>query len=495
MSTQSSSQPGPSLAGRAALAILLMVGFYLLAITLAATLILGPVMVSGVPIRLLLMGWLAGGVVLWSIIPRIDSFEPPGPELDARAQPRLFGEIATIASATGQPMPNEVYLVADVNAFVARRGGVMGFFSRRVMGVGLPLIAALSSAELRAVLAHEFGHYHGGDTALGPWIYKTRATVIRTVVNLQRSGNRLLHWPFRWYGEMFLRVTQAISRRQEFAADALAARVVDPGALATGLHKTARAALALKSYLNIEYSPALAGGFRPPFAAGFASFLDAVGAHGLDDGVDKMIREQRPEPFDSHPPTRERIAALECMPAHAAQLDNRGALELLDDVPELERILLTFVVRGVDPSSLRPIAWSDMSEQLWIPMWVKQRAQFEIWLRKKTVADLPCMGPKLPAIGIAMDPDDPRNARALAERMLGSAFALALIEHGWKLETSLGRKDRLTRGADVIEPFAEFGQLVAGERDGAVWIARARELGIDSLPLWPATLDAGAAGR
>ena len=81
-------------------------------------------------------------------------------------------------------MPTEVYLVADVNAFVTTRGGFMGFGSRRVMGLGLPLLQTLGVRELRAVLAHEFGHYHGGDTKLGPWIYKTRAAIGRTLQGL-----------------------------------------------------------------------------------------------------------------------------------------------------------------------------------------------------------------------------------------------------------------------------------------------------------------------
>jgi Zn-dependent protease with chaperone function len=61
-----------------------------------------------------------------------------------------------------------------VNAWVMQRGGIMGFGSRRVMGLGLPLMRILTCAQFSAVLAHEFGHYHGGDTKIGPWIYKTR---------------------------------------------------------------------------------------------------------------------------------------------------------------------------------------------------------------------------------------------------------------------------------------------------------------------------------
>jgi Zn-dependent protease with chaperone function len=81
-------------------------------------------------------------------------------------------------------MPAEVYLVPDVNAWVMQRGGLMDFGSRRVMGLGLPLMRILTCSQLRAMLAHEFGHYHGGDTKIGPWIYKTRGAIVRTVNSL-----------------------------------------------------------------------------------------------------------------------------------------------------------------------------------------------------------------------------------------------------------------------------------------------------------------------
>jgi Zn-dependent protease with chaperone function len=85
-----------------------------------------------------------------------------------------------------------VYLVADVNAFVAQRGGWMELFSTRVMGLGLPLLNALTVSELRAVLSHEFGHYAGGDTKLLPWIYRARIAIIRTRHKTPRSWRRWL---------------------------------------------------------------------------------------------------------------------------------------------------------------------------------------------------------------------------------------------------------------------------------------------------------------
>jgi heat shock protein HtpX len=65
----------------------------------------------------------------------------------------------------------------------------MGVGSRRVMGIGLPLLQLLSVSQFEAVLAHEFGHFHGGDTHIGPWIYRTRAGIGRTLSTLQRMSD------------------------------------------------------------------------------------------------------------------------------------------------------------------------------------------------------------------------------------------------------------------------------------------------------------------
>src|SRR5262249_5945869 len=107
---------------------------------------------------LFLFGLVIAGALLWSIAPRRDRFTPPGPLLERGEHPRLFAELDSIASALDEPMPAEVYLVGDVNAWVTDRGGVMGFGSRRVMGLGLPLMAMLTTSEFRAVLARGVAH-------------------------------------------------------------------------------------------------------------------------------------------------------------------------------------------------------------------------------------------------------------------------------------------------------------------------------------------------
>ena len=76
--------------------------------------------------------------------------------------PLLFAELDDIAGSLNEPLPREVYLIGQVNAFVADRGGILGFGSRRIMAVGLPLLPVLKISEFRGVVAHEFGHYYSG---------------------------------------------------------------------------------------------------------------------------------------------------------------------------------------------------------------------------------------------------------------------------------------------------------------------------------------------
>jgi len=133
-----------SLALRGFLAIGLMVGFYGLALAVVLGLLYIPyaefVYLNRLHIKLVLICLAGAAVVFWSVVPRPDRFLPPGPELIASHQPELFRLLESVRHETGQSAPKNVYLILDVNAWVAQRGGFMGFGSKRVMGLGLPLM-------------------------------------------------------------------------------------------------------------------------------------------------------------------------------------------------------------------------------------------------------------------------------------------------------------------------------------------------------------------
>jgi Zn-dependent protease with chaperone function len=485
----------PSLAARAALALALLAGFYLLAVGLAAGLLWLPYaewrFAHRVHAKLAIFAVAGAGIILWSILPRPDRFTPPGPSLAAEAHPRLFAALREVAGAVSQAMPADVYLVPDVNAWVARRGGLMGIGSRRVMGLGLPLLSILTVPQLRAVLAHEFGHYHGGDTALGPWVYRTRAAIGRTIHGLAQHS-RTLQAPFLWYGKLFLRLTHAVSRRQELAADALAARLAGARPLAEGLRAIHAAAPAFQPYWATEVAPVLDAGYLPPLGDGFARFVKAV----------RVKVPPRPaDPYDTHPPLEERLAALgegsagagagadgaAASPAAAAPAAPT-ALSLLENVPAAEADLLAMAAGDGAVKDLTRVAWDDLPRKVYIPAWEGIVRQETAALLGMTPASIPEKIEEPRPFGQHMAKAakrtlSPDESRRFAATSIGAALALALLRRGFEVRTQPGAPIALERGELRIEPFTILARLASGALSPAAWRDQCDAAGIAEVDL------------
>ena len=135
----------------AILAIVMVIGSYLFVALLAAGSVYLPYIIfsraqsdHGWDVLILLFGILIAATMLWSLIPRRQEFTAPGLLLERSRHPSLFAEIENIAAALNEPVPHDVYLIGDANAFVADRGGVMGFGTHRIMGLGLPLLSTMT---------------------------------------------------------------------------------------------------------------------------------------------------------------------------------------------------------------------------------------------------------------------------------------------------------------------------------------------------------------
>jgi len=479
-----------SIASRAALAVGLMIGFYTLALGVASLLLYfcyaQLVYIEGIHPRILLPCLIGGLTILWSILPRIDRFKAPGPVIEPDRQPRLFEEIESIAAETGQPMPREVFLVGDVNAWVAQRGGMMGFFSRRVMGLGLPLMQTLSVSEFRAVIAHEFGHYHHGDTRLGPWIYKTRAAIGRTIANL---GGSKLQAPFRWYGTKFLEITQAVSRRQELNADALACRLMGSRPLIEGLKKIQAAAPAYDEYWQGTVAPILSSGFHPPIAEGFRRFTgEEQVARAMTGLLEKGLKEAKSNPYDTHPPLPERIAAVSDLPAGPDTPGAPPALSLLSDVPGMERSWIASLVPPTQTIVLKPIAWEEMASRIMIPVWRKAVEGNTAALEGGTVGGLAEVLAEAEARGrhLELPAGIPDNELARAESfrgLAGVAVVMALERAGWTIQMSPGAPVVAQRGEDRLEPFEIVRSIARGTLSPDAWRDQTASLGVQNLPL------------
>jgi Zn-dependent protease with chaperone function len=480
-----------SLMGRALLALLLTIGFYGLALAIAATLLFIPYAeiqyAHRLHLRLTLLCLAGAGVILWSIIPRPDRFAPPGPRLAPEKQPDLFNEVKDIAQKTGQSMPSEVYVVPEVNAFVAERGGFMGLGSRRVMGIGLPLLQALTVPQFRAVLAHEFGHYHGGDTKLGIWIYKTRTAIIRTVVGLGQGS--WLQLPFVWYAKMFLRITHAVSRRQEFVADKLAAEVVGSKPLAEGLRAVHGVGLAFQAFWQNEFAPIINAGYRPPMAEGFANFISTPTiATLIDQATEKDMDSGETNPYDTHPSLRERIQAVQSLPPGSEAHETTPAISLLRNVPELEQQVFTHAFGEQQVKTWEPIAWQNVGNQVYLPAWKKTVSNYAIVLSGITPATLPeFLKSPTPLVELVQKSvQRSLEAREVTEAVInivGRVLVVTLVEQGWILDIRPGAEIALHRDGMTLEPFMMLTELNSGQLTAEVWRQRCAEANVAQLDL------------
>ncbi|MGE5530150.1 MAG: M48 family metallopeptidase [Patescibacteria group bacterium] len=471
------------LAARAFLVLLLVSGFYLLALGLAGLLLYIPyaqyVYAGRIHARSALLCAAGALTILWSIIPRWDRFVPPGPVLKPSEHPRLFAEIRRVAEALRQPLPSEIYLTADYNAGVAHYGGWMGIGARRVMFLGLLMVQELTVSQFRAVIAHEFGHFCGGDVALGPWIFKTRDRIERTLAGLSRRGSAL-RWPFVWYGRFFLRTTSAIKREQELAADVLAARYAGSRAAIERRIPIRHMAWAIRSYWQEEMAPVLEAGFRPPYAEGFSRYLRAPRVAAALARTPALVPSAGP--YDTHPSDQERIMAVRHLPPGDLKDDTASAATLLENVPGLEAELFANYI--ADGRLLQAVAWEELPGKVFVTGWercVRERAAI---LRGLTPESIPGLAGDLARLGRLLSPNLPEaKASELALQTLGMAFGLALARKGGRPHAMPGEPILVEIGGRDIDPHAMVEDAVAGRLSREEWRRECERLGIAGVEM------------
>ena len=498
---QISIAPNRSLAFFAFLSIFMVGASYLLLLLLAIACVYLPyllllnIQTPQMQVILLFLGGIAvAATMLWSLLPRRDKFDPPGPLLDRSTQPKLFREIDEIAGVLNEQVPCEVYLIGQPNAFVADRGGILGFGSRRVLGIGLPLFSFLSVSELRAVLAHEFAHFYGGDTSLVPWVHRARTVLIRSfqnMDNLQEIGHihilRLLFTlvavAIKKYFIVFIRVTNFVSRKQEHRSDELACLIAGKQPAIRGLEKIHGAALFWSTYWAGEVAPIIDRNYIPDIGEGFNRFLAAA---PIAEFVNASIAEERKSaqtsPFDTHPPLADRIAAIEQLQARDRQQDELQALSLFDQPQSAELLFVEKMNPQIPKGSLRHVDWDDVGTLITIPFWHSEVTKFGSLLLGKKAASTPDLLKQLPEIGSRLpDPKGrllaPRERTGRAAHLLGMAVSLILLQKGWTLHTQPAVL-HFRRGGETLDAFGLVNDLVAGKLSSEDWVRKCSQLGI-----------------
>lgn len=271
--------------------------------------------------------------------------EPRGVRVEREDQPELWAVVDELAEIARTRGPDEIRVVSDVDIAVWEEPKLLGLLpGRRYLEIGLPLLAGLSVGELRAALAHELGHLAPGRSALHVVVYRAAVAVNLMVEQLGRSP---LRWPLERYARVYLRVVAPALREQELHADTVAVTAAGREATRNALVRIETLVPAWETYTGQYLTLAPLARRTPDVLLGFRAYLDAPARAEELERLEQEALDSDPEPGDSHPPLRTRLAELDDLDEPEdtdGETDPRPAWFLLDEparsVPALEEGLL-----------------------------------------------------------------------------------------------------------------------------------------------------------
>jgi len=183
-------------------------------------------------------------------------------EIKYHDQPKLFDAIYSLAKETGAAKPKRIFLSADVNACVFYNSSFLSLFFpvRKNLKIGLGLVNAVNVSELKAVIAHEFGHFSQRSMKLGSWLYQVNKVIHDMLYNNKGyaefiNGIASIHGILAFFAQITVKVVQAIqwvlrqmfklvnksylglSREMEFHADLVAASVCGSNNIVNSLRR------------------------------------------------------------------------------------------------------------------------------------------------------------------------------------------------------------------------------------------------------------------
>lgn len=185
-----------------------------------------------------------------------------GKEVTAESEPELFSYLNQLADEAGAPRPHRIFLSTRVNACVFYDLSLVNLIipSKKNLEIGLGLINILSLGELKAVLAHEFGHFAQRSMLLGRYVYTAQQIAVRVINRRDALDNfisglsgidirvawigwllSILVWAVRSLIHVLFSVVavaeKALSREMEFQADLVAVSLTGSDALINALYK------------------------------------------------------------------------------------------------------------------------------------------------------------------------------------------------------------------------------------------------------------------
>lgn len=197
-------------------------------------------------------------------------------EITQEDEPKLFAFVKEIVDDVAVDFPKKIYLTNEVNACVFYDSNFLSMFMpvRKNLMLGLGLINTCTELELKAIIAHEFGHFSQRSMKMGSYVsnvnhiifnmlydnegynnFINKASNIHGFVTLMVFVIQLIISGIKWVLiQLYSLVNKsylALSKQMEYHADEVAATLVGYKSLETSLYRMELADQAYDNVLNI----------------------------------------------------------------------------------------------------------------------------------------------------------------------------------------------------------------------------------------------------
>lgn len=306
-------------------------------------------------------------------------------EITESDEPRLFEMIRDIVQEVGTSFPKKVYLSSEVNASVFYDSSFWSMFLpvKKNLQIGLGLVNTITREELKAILAHEFGHFSQRTMKVGSYVYNVNQVIFNMLYDNKSYEEMIQTWAnissyFTIFVEIAVKINAgiqailrklytvvnkrylALSREMEFHADAIAASVTGYEPLKRSLLRMGIADQSFNNVLNF-YNNKIAENIQSESIfsdqTAVLHFLSERNNHQLSHQLPDISQEEQSKydksklhinnQWASHPSVKDRIERLEQTGLFSTVTSDEPANQLFANIAERQKQLTRMMFERV----------------------------------------------------------------------------------------------------------------------------------------------------
>ena len=299
--------------------------------------------IGTVPLNLALLIPIFGIYTIYAILRSLFSSRKqgdPGMELKQIEATGLWRVLGEVAQKMDTRPVQKVFLSPLAEIGVFERGRFWNrLFGRgeRCLILGLGALPEMNQGQLRAILAHEYGHFNQKDTAGGDLANSVTYNILNMAAHLQRLGTATFFnpvWLFiNGFYRIFLRITRGASRLQETLADRNATLLFGRQNMLSSLEHIVHQDLLFRARLATEVNAAHTENRN---LRNLYTLTVVENSTDIETNYQKIMQAQT-SPYDSHPSMQERRVLIQSLGTNDIALEDRTPVwELFGDSTGLQ---------------------------------------------------------------------------------------------------------------------------------------------------------------